>query len=132
MHVALVTHHYAPEVGAPQRRWGALIPRFIAAGHRVTVITPPPHYPTGRPERALAPEDRPGATSTGEHGEQVSRVHFRDHGPGLVSRSVDQSVAAMDSVRLAAHHLRRRADRPDVLVATVPGIPSIFAGVTLR
>lgn len=131
MHLLLVTHHYAPEVGAPQRRWGALVPRFIAAGHQVTVLAPPPHYPVGR-TGDLSPEHRPGVTSVGEHGETVLRVRFREHGPGLGSRSVDQLVAALDSVRRGTRALRRRHLRPDVVLATVPGIPSIGAGVALR
>ncbi|KGM13823.1 glycosyltransferase family 4 protein [Cellulomonas bogoriensis] len=130
MHVALVTHHYSPEVGAPQRRWGALVPRFVAAGHRVTVLTPPPHYPSGRAED-LPPEHRPGAVGVGEHGERVVRVRFREHGPTLVSRSLDQCVAAGDSVLRGMRHLRN-GDHPDVVIATVPGIPSIGAGVALR
>lgn len=130
MHIALVTHHYAPEVGAPQRRWGALVPRFIAAGHRVTVLTPPPHYPSGRAQD-LAPEHQPGAVTTGEHGERILRMRFREHGPGLVSRTLDQCVVATDSFNQGLRRLRRN-DRPDVVIATVPGIPSIGAGVALR
>lgn len=131
MHILLVTHHYAPEVGAPQRRWGALVPRFVAAGHRVTVLTPPPHYPSGTcadPDPGVAP----GAVGPGEHGETVIRVRFRAHGPGLLSRSTDQAVAAVDSVMSGTRRLRRRGNRPDVVVATVPGIPSIGAGLALR
>lgn len=131
MHILLVTHHYAPEVGAPQRRWGALVPRFLADGHEVTVLTPPPHYPAGRCAELL-PEHRPGATSVGEHGETVLRVRFREHGPGLGSRSLDQLIAALDSVRRGTRSLSRSASRPDIVLATVPGIPSIGAGVALR
>ena len=43
MKMLLLTHYYAPEFGAPQRRWSALVQRFIAAGHRVTVAAPVPH-----------------------------------------------------------------------------------------
>jgi colanic acid biosynthesis glycosyl transferase WcaI len=130
MHIGLVTHHYSPEVGAPQRRWGELVPRFIAAGHRVSVLTPPPHYPGGT-AGDLPPQHRPGAVATGEHGETVHRVRFRGHGPDLVSRTVDQAVAATDSVVRGTVRFGRRGGRPDVLVASVPGIPSMGAGVAL-
>src|SRR5690606_29286528 len=127
VHIALITHHYEPEVGAPQRRWGALIPRFVAAGHRVTVLAPSPHYPGGRaPE--LSADLAPGASVDGRHGERILRLRFREHGPGLPSRAIDQSVAASHAVTRGVRELRRRAERPDVLVATVPGIPSIGAG----
>lgn len=130
MHVALVTHHYAPEVGAPQRRWGALVPRFIQAGHTVSVLAPAPHYPSGRPVD-LGDELRPGAIASGEHGETVYRLRFRPHDRGLVSRTVDQLVTASHATTRGTTQLGRGTQRPDVVVATVPGMPSIAAGVAL-
>lgn len=130
MHITLVTHHYAPEVGAPQRRWGALVPRFLEAGHTVTVLAPSPHYPAGRAED-LPAELRPGATSEGAHGETVHRLRFRPHGRGLVSRTADQMVTASHAVSRGVVELGLRRNRPDVVVATVPGMPSIGAGVAL-
>lgn len=129
MHIVLVTHHYLPEVGAPQRRWRELVARFVAAGHRVTVLAPPPHYPLGRAEQ-LAPEERPRATSHGPGGETIHRVRFREHGPDLPSRSADQLMTALDSILVGARRLRGR-NRPDVLIATAPGVPSIAAGFLL-
>ena len=80
----LITHHYSPEVGAPQRRWGAPVPRLLAAGHTVTVFAPTPHYPAGRSGTVPA-DQRPGAVATGEHGERIHRLRFREHGPDLLS-----------------------------------------------
>jgi len=130
MHIALVTHHYSPEVGAPQRRWGALVPRFIEAGHRVSVIAPSPHYPSGLCGD-LSPELRPGATSRGDHGEVVYRLRFREHTGALASRTADQMVTASHAVFRGTVELGLRRDRPDVVIATVPGMPSIGAGVAL-
>lgn len=128
--VLLVTHYYAPERGAPQRRWDALVPRLADAGIDVSVLAPPPHYPHG----ALlddAPELRPGSVSRGRHGERVVRVRYREHTHRLVSRTLDQAVAAASSVVLGLRHFRHRAHRPDVVVGTVPGIPSMFAAWVL-
>ncbi|WP_448059153.1 glycosyltransferase family 4 protein [Cellulomonas hominis] len=130
MHVLLVTHHYLPEVGAPQRRWRNLNRRFIEAGNRVTVLAPSPHYPSGR-SGDLSPDLRPGAVSTGPSGETIYRVRFREHGTDLRSRSRDQLVAAHSSVDTGLRRLRRRGERPDVIIATAPGIPSIGAGFGL-
>ena len=47
MRILLVSHHYAPENNAPQRRWSALVPRLRDLGNEVVVFAPPPHYPTG-------------------------------------------------------------------------------------
>ena len=128
LHIALVTHYYRPEQGAPQRRWAELVARFKAQGHRVTVLAPPPHYPDGV-AGDLPREQRPGARETGEFGEAILRMRFREHGPGLVGRTIDQLVTAWDTVWRGSRALR--ADRPDVVVATVPGMPSILAGTIL-
>jgi colanic acid biosynthesis glycosyl transferase WcaI len=128
--VLLVTHHYAPETGAPQRRWGALVARFVDAGVSVSVLAPPPHYPTG----TLAPGAEhlvPGSVAMGAHGERIVRVRYREHTSSLVSRTADHVVAALSSIHLGWRHLRRRDLRPTVVVGTVPGIPSMFAAWAL-
>ncbi|MGE9363701.1 glycosyltransferase family 4 protein [Isoptericola nanjingensis] len=124
--VLLVTHHYPPEHGAPQRRWDTLTPRLMDAGVDVAVLAPPPHYPSGRLQDAAA-DHRPGSVSLGRHGERVVRTRFRPHAADLLSRTVDQAVAAASAVVLGLRHFRQRAERPDVVVGTVPGIPSMFA-----
>lgn len=129
-HLLLVTHHYEPETGAPQRRWGALVPRLVESGYRVSVLTPPPHYPSGTLDPAhehLAP----GAVQRGRHGERIYRVRFREHGSSLASRTADHVVAAAHSVVTGWRHLRERRRRPTVVVGTVPGIPSMFAAWAL-
>ncbi|GAA1731307.1 glycosyltransferase family 4 protein [Isoptericola hypogeus] len=126
----LVTHHYPPEHGAPQRRWDTLTPRIMAAGLDVAVLAPPPHYPTGR----LQDDDaryRPGSITRGRHGERVVRVRFRPHSPRLLSRTLDQTIAAASSVWLGVRYFRRRGARPHVVIGTVPGIPSMFAAWAL-
>ncbi|MEL7976625.1 glycosyltransferase family 4 protein [Isoptericola sp. F-RaC21] len=122
----LVTHHYPPEHGAPQRRWDTLTPRLMEAGVDVAVLAPPPHYPSGRLQDAGA-DYRPGSVSRGRHGERVVRTRFRPHAADLLSRTADQAVAAASAVVLGLRHFRRGAVRPDVVVGTVPGIPSMFA-----
>ena len=71
MRILVLTHYYAPEYGAPQRRWSALVSRFIAAGHRVTVAAPVPHYPSGRPTVEQRRDHRVGGAEHGAHGETV-------------------------------------------------------------
>lgn len=128
LHLVLVTHHYAPETCPPAARWRELSARFVAAGHRVTVLAPPAHYPSGR----TTPADRvrPWSREAGPAGETVHRVRYREHGPDLASRLLDQIRAAVDTVVLGRRRLRG-ADRPDVVVATAPGLPSLLAGLAL-
>lgn len=125
MRILLLTHYYAPETGPPQLRWSSLVRDLVGAGHEVDVITPAPHYPTGR----LLPGEDPaqvGRQQLGEHGERVHRVGFRPSTGSARSLLVDQGVAAAHTVATAWR--RRAALDPDVVVATVPGIPTAVAG----
>jgi colanic acid biosynthesis glycosyl transferase WcaI len=125
--ILLVTHHFAPESGAPQRRWGALAGHLVPVGYPLTVLTPPPHYPSGKITH-FSPAFLPGSVSTGSHGEKIIRVNYREHSHGLGSRAADQLVAAVSSV---LRGIRPAAGRPAVVIATVPGIPSVVAGWAL-
>src|SRR5215216_7681572 len=47
MRVLILTHHYPPEVGAPQTRLSGTARFLRDRGHQVTVVTAMPSYPTG-------------------------------------------------------------------------------------
>jgi len=47
MRVALVTHYYPPEIGAPQARLSEMAGHWASAGIDVTVVTGMPNHPTG-------------------------------------------------------------------------------------
>ncbi|MCT2295223.1 hypothetical protein M3F57_03570 [Brachybacterium muris] len=131
MRILLITHYYAPEFGAPQRRWSALIQRFIAAGHQVTVAAPVPHYPSGRPTAQQRRDHRVGAVERGEHGETVVRTAYLPHRSDIGTRTADHVVAAADSVRRLLLRFTRPDARPDVVIATAPAIPSLLVGRVL-
>lgn len=128
MRVLLLTHHYPPEMGAPQQRWEGLVEWFIANGHDVAVITPVPHYPSGRvwPEAAGLVA---GTVHHGSHGEVVHRAAYRTTTGSVWSLLTDQVIGAAHSVWLA----RRFAGdaRPDVVITTVPALPSLISGVVV-
>jgi putative colanic acid biosynthesis glycosyltransferase WcaI len=46
-HILFVTPYYPPEVGAAQTRIGETAVRLVKRGHRVTVLTTLPNYPSG-------------------------------------------------------------------------------------
>lgn len=123
MHILFVCHHYPPEVGAPQRRWGAFIPEFMAAGHEVTVVTPLPHYPTGRLLAGYSAFELLGRRE-GEHGEQVVRVPFVPVGQrgGVYKLGNQAAVAALSAVAGSV------VAAPDVIVSSVPGPATVAAG----
>ncbi len=127
MHILLLSHYFQPENVAPQRRWDELASRFIDAGHRVTVICPPPHYPSGRVRREHRRAYRPGSSATTAYGARVIRSLYLPHGSDIGTRTADHLVAAAHASWLAWRTLRGPR-RPDVIIATAPGIPSLLAG----
>ncbi|MBC9821920.1 glycosyltransferase family 4 protein [Terrabacter sp. MAHUQ-38] len=128
MRILLLTHHYEPELGAPQQRWGAMVRRFTRAGHDVVVVAPSPHYSFGG-LMDDAEQMRPGSVHRGAYGESVHRVAFRPHTGRLGSRLLDQVVSSLDSTRTVLTRVRRI--RPDVIIATAPALPTLFSGALL-
>ncbi len=129
MRILLVTHYYPPEVGPPQQRWDAFVERFIAAGHQVAVLAPAPHYPRSV-RYDVEHRQRAGTTHAGRHGEVVHRLRHVEPGHGIASRALDQLVTAVDATVRGGLRFRGR-NRPDIVVATAPGLPSIGAGLGL-
>lgn len=125
MRILLLSQYYAPEVGAPQHRWSGLARCLTAAGHELHVVAPAPHYPHGH----LLPEHRafaPGRTHAGDDGEVVHRVRFRPYDERVRPRMADEAVVA--SAAVAAVRRGLGGWRPEVVVATVPSLPMLWAG----
>ncbi|WP_315583085.1 glycosyltransferase family 4 protein [Actinomyces viscosus] len=129
MRILLLIHYWAPEVGAPQRRWSRLADSLVSRGHELAVLAPGPHYPTGRLLKGGRPY-LPGSVSRDVTGAMVHRTAFRPYDSGLRGRSVDQLVAAADSVRLGVSRFCG-ANRPDVVLGSVPGLPTLPAALTV-
>jgi len=119
MRILLMSHFYPPEVGAPQRRWDAFVGRWTLAGHTVTVLTAAPHYPGGRNTSGA---HRPLRAERGRHGELVLRLPYLPGSTSARRKLADQSLVAACSLVASA------GQRSDVVVATVPGLPTLFAG----
>lgn len=47
MYLTILTQYYPPEIGAPQARLASLAESLVRRGHRVTVVTAMPNYPSG-------------------------------------------------------------------------------------
>lgn len=128
MQILLLTHYFEPENGAPQRRWSALVERFVQQGHSVHVLAPPPHYPMGRLDPGASARVQPGASVVGEHGGVVHRVGYLPHNSSILSRTLDHVWTARSSVRVARQLVHRRRMAPDIVIATAPGLPTLVAG----
>ncbi|WP_347754298.1 glycosyltransferase family 4 protein [Agrococcus sp. ProA11] len=128
MKILLLTHYYAPENGAPQRRWAALIRRFTDAGHSVDVVCPPPHYPSGRLAAGERRKHAPGRVSTDEFGARVFRVSYLPHDGRIHTRTADHLWVALSTINRARRLIKSGAIAPDIVVATAPGLPTLIAG----
>lgn len=136
MHILLLTHYYEPEVGAPQRRWSAIVERLTARGYSVTVLCPPPHYPDRSSTQHLrTSKNKVGNVQIGRFGETIYRMPYLLHGYSGKIRAIDQLVTAVASCACVLKKSSQRTSlgRPpfDVVISTVPGLPSLFAGVVI-
>lgn len=119
----LITHSYLPERTPPQRRWSALVQAFRADGWTVDVLAPPadPHHlPTGNDSSESSPRD----LAVGPFGERILRTWSM---PGLpatrAGRFVGHIVHAVVAVPAGL-----LSDRPDLVVVTVPALPTALSG----
>ena len=126
MHIFLITHYFEPEAGAPQRRWSALIDRFAAAGHSVTVFAPAPHYPQGRVHAEHRKSLRQGTVQRRGDGVTVHRVAHLPHRGDIATRSIDHAFTAAAALVKASRVARSMP--PSVVIATAPAIESLIAG----
>ena len=129
MRILLLSHYWAPEVGAPQRRWNRLAEALISRGHELAVLAPAPHYPGGRLLQGGG-DHMAGSIRRDVTGAMVHRTIFRPYSSGVCGRGVDQMVAAADSVRLGVERFRG-ANRPDIIVGSVPGLPTLPAALAV-
>jgi glycosyltransferase involved in cell wall biosynthesis len=120
MRVTILTHYFAPELGAPQTRLRETARALIELGHEVRVVTGPPHYPDGA-VRAGYRAHRPSLEIL--DGLYVRRLPMlpRRNG-GFVDRTIDQASFAFSAM----------AAIPDVRWADVLLIesPPLFLGLS--
>ncbi len=126
LQITLITHSYWPEQSPPQRRWTAMIKEFSHAGWGVDVITPVAHYPFGRRALPRWMAGRPFHLRNGQFTEKILHVPYLRHGNSRVARLLDQAYSAALSVPAGL-----MVRKPDVVIVTAPGLPSLMAGYVL-
>jgi len=121
MHILFLTDNFPPEVNAPASRTFEHCREWVAAGHRVTVITCAPNFPTGKVfegyrNRLFARETMAGI--------EVVRVwSYVTANEGFLRRTLDYV-----SFMVTATPASLRVERPDIVIATSPQFFTAVAG----
>lgn len=126
LQITLITHSYWPEQSPPQRRWTAMIKEFSHSGWEVDVITPVAHYPFGRRALPRWMAGRPFRLRNGQFTEKILHVPYLRHGNSRAARLLDQCYSAALSIPAGL-----MVRKPDVVIVTAPGLPSLGAGYVL-
>lgn len=121
MKIALVSHYFWPETGAPSARLLEMGREWAARGHEVTVVTNFPNHPTG-----IVPEPYRGRSFQVEaaHGLRIIRCRtYATPNRGILKRTLGHVVFMIEAVLQATPQLRGT----DVIVASSP---TLFAVVS--
>ena len=128
MRIALVSHYFWPELGAPSARLLEMGREWVARGHQVTVVTNFPNHPTG-----VVPEAYRGRSFQVEDVEGLRVLRCRTYATpnrGIARRTLGHLVFMVQSVLQATPHLRGS----DVIVASSPTLFAVVAAwlISLR
>lgn len=117
MRIQLLTHSFGPEISPPQRRWTTFIEKFLERGADVDVVAP---------NRLTEPNWSPFDSEKLDDslGEFVLRsFKYRFHGRRWFSKVLAQFFMLGFMLPSAL-----KAPRPDLLIVTVPALPTLLAG----
>ncbi|EEI64031.1 glycosyltransferase family 4 protein [Corynebacterium glucuronolyticum] len=106
MRILVVSQYWHPDNGIPQHRWAWLTRVLEDAGHAVDVVCP---HPTS------------GDEAVGH--ETLYFTHLFKPGSGLTRRALIQVASAVDAVRTGISG----PEKPDVVIGTVPAIPTALS-----
>lgn len=125
LHILFLSHYFPPEVNAPATRTYEHCRRWVAAGHRVTVITCAPNCPTG----VVAPGYKNALLSRESvDGIRVLRVWtWLSPNKGFLGRTINY-LSYMLCATICALGVRK----VDAIVATSPQFFCGWAGVLCR
>lgn len=121
--ILVISQHWHPEVGVPQKRWAWLSGILSEAGHEVQVITPGKR--SGRD--GLRNVDSQYNPEIGIAGEMIFRSKYFREGKSLTGRALSQGLNAL-GILYKCFQIRRknRYFAPDLVVGSIPAIPILF------
>lgn len=118
-----MTHSYYPENTPPQRRWTTIIQVFREHGWKVDVVAPNPGADMVSPVGRRTRRKSLFGLEVGPSGESIHRT------PSFYSGDSRKSRLAVDCMSAAVSVPRALiAQRPDVVVVTIPSLPHIVTG----
>jgi glycosyltransferase involved in cell wall biosynthesis len=118
--IALISHYFWPELGAPSARLLEMGRSWSARGHDVTVVTNFPNHPTG-----VIPEGYRGQSFLIESHDGLRIIRCRTYATpnrGVVRKTLGHLYFMVQAIVQATPHLRQA----DVLVVSSP---TLFAAV---
>jgi glycosyltransferase involved in cell wall biosynthesis len=113
MHILFLTDNFPPETNAPASRTHEHTRRWVASGHRVTVVTTAPNFPAGKIFEGY--RNRLWQRERIDGVEVIRLWTYITANEGFLRRTLDY-VSFMVSAILATPFL----PRPDVIVSTSP------------
>lgn len=104
MNILFVTHYYEPDSGAAANRLTRLAEQLHARGHKITVLTTMPHYPTG-----TIPDDYKGKFTVIEDrdGIRVVQVWLYTSTSASISRRLMSQLSFMITCTLRGIFIKR-------------------------
>lgn len=117
MRIQLLTHSFGPEISPPQRRWKAFVEIFLALDNDVDVVAP-----NRRGREIWQPFSAP------ENPEPSGRFKLYTFPFRLNAVRWHTKVLSHFAMVLVMIPKSLYAPRPDILIATVPALPTLIAG----
>lgn len=118
----MISHYFAPEIGAPSARIYEMAKRWVREGHDVQVITGFPNHPTG-----IVPEKYRGLRYLCENMDGIT-VHrsyiYATPNKGFLKRTISHISFMISNV---IYSMRKIGD-VDIVISTSPTFFSMFSG----
>ena len=125
MRIAVLSHYFWPEPGAPSARLLEMSREWVVRGHEVTIVTNFPNHPTG-----IVPEAYRGRSFQVEHAHGLRILRCRTYATpnrGFVKRTLGHVVFMFQAVWQATPQLRGS----DVLIASSPTLFAVVAALAI-
>jgi glycosyltransferase involved in cell wall biosynthesis len=123
MKILLITHYFAPEIGAPSARLYEMAKYWVQEGHDVTVLTGFPNHPTG-----IIPPEYKGHLSMKENMDGINVIRsyvYATPNEGFIKKTMGHISFMFSSVLQSFF----KVSRPDVVVVSSPTYFSMFSAV---